>query len=439
MHTLFRAMPAADPAHYVRGQYDGYRDIDGVAADSTHRDLRRAAPGDRQLALVGRAVLHPHRQAAAGHADRAAARLRPAAAAGLPRRHAPRRPSRCQLVVKLDPTTGVRLLRRGPARTRRSSPSRSASTWSSPTRAARGRRPTRCCCSRRCTATPRASPARTASRRPGASWRRCSTRRRRCTRTRRARGARRRPTRLLAGHGRWHDAVGGVMSDYDVIVIGSGAGGGTLVRRLAPSGKRILLLERGDWLPREPQNWRPRDVFVDNRYVSPGHLVRRATTSRSSRRCTTASAAPRSSTARRCTACARRTSASCATTTASRRRGRSSYDELEPYYTRAEQLYQVHGARGEDPDRAAGQRALPVPGRRATSRASSSSPTTSRRPGTTRSTRPCGVHARRGRHARTARACAARPATASRAWCTRSPTPRCSACARRSSTPTSRC
>ena len=58
------------------------------------------------------------------------------------------------------------------------------------------------------------------------------------------------------------------MSDYDVIVIGSGAGGGTLVRHLAPSGKRILLLERGDWLPREPQNWLARDVFVDNRYVS---------------------------------------------------------------------------------------------------------------------------------------------------------------------------
>jgi choline dehydrogenase-like flavoprotein len=58
------------------------------------------------------------------------------------------------------------------------------------------------------------------------------------------------------------------MSAYDVIVIGSGAGGGTLVRHLAPSGKRILLLERGDWLPREPQNWLARDVFVDNRYVS---------------------------------------------------------------------------------------------------------------------------------------------------------------------------
>ena len=59
------------------------------------------------------------------------------------------------------------------------------------------------------------------------------------------------------------------MSHYDVIVIGSGAGGGTLVHRLAPSGKRILLLERGDWLPREPQNWDAADVFVDNRYISP--------------------------------------------------------------------------------------------------------------------------------------------------------------------------
>ena len=45
------------------------------------------------------------------------------------------------------------------------------------------------------------------------------------------------------------------MDAYDVIIIGTGAGGGTLARHLAPSGKRILLLERGDWLPREPENW----------------------------------------------------------------------------------------------------------------------------------------------------------------------------------------
>ena len=56
--------------------------------------------------------------------------------------------------------------------------------------------------------------------------------------------------------------------EYDVIIVGSGAGGGTLAHRLAPSGKRVLILERGDWLPREPQNWDATAVFVDNRYVS---------------------------------------------------------------------------------------------------------------------------------------------------------------------------
>ena len=51
---------------------------------------------------------------------------------------------------------------------------------------------------------------------------------------------------------------------YDVIIIGTGAGGGTLAYRLAPSGKRILLLERGGYLPREKDNWDSRAVFVEN-------------------------------------------------------------------------------------------------------------------------------------------------------------------------------
>src|SRR4051812_30423323 len=58
-------------------------------------------------------------------------------------------------------------------------------------------------------------------------------------------------------------------SAYDVIIIGSGAGGGTLARRLAGSGKRILILERGDWLRREPENWDTAAVFIDGRYISP--------------------------------------------------------------------------------------------------------------------------------------------------------------------------
>ena len=56
---------------------------------------------------------------------------------------------------------------------------------------------------------------------------------------------------------------------YDVIIVGSGAGGGTLAHTLAPSGKRILILERGNFLPRETDNWSPGPVFVDEKYISP--------------------------------------------------------------------------------------------------------------------------------------------------------------------------
>ncbi len=53
---------------------------------------------------------------------------------------------------------------------------------------------------------------------------------------------------------------------YDVVIIGSGAGGGTLAWKLAPSGKRILLLERGGYLPRERDNWETAAVFVRAKY-----------------------------------------------------------------------------------------------------------------------------------------------------------------------------
>ena len=55
---------------------------------------------------------------------------------------------------------------------------------------------------------------------------------------------------------------------YDVIIIGTGAGGGTLALRLAPSGKKILLIERGPYLPREKENWLSKDVFVTTRYTT---------------------------------------------------------------------------------------------------------------------------------------------------------------------------
>ena len=55
-------------------------------------------------------------------------------------------------------------------------------------------------------------------------------------------------------------------SRYDIIIIGTGPGGGTLAHKLAPSGKKILLLERGGYIPREKDNWSSRTVFIENRY-----------------------------------------------------------------------------------------------------------------------------------------------------------------------------
>ena len=56
------------------------------------------------------------------------------------------------------------------------------------------------------------------------------------------------------------------MAHFDVVIIGSGAGGGTLAQRLAASGKSILILERGEQLPREAENWSSRAVFIEHRY-----------------------------------------------------------------------------------------------------------------------------------------------------------------------------
>ena len=53
---------------------------------------------------------------------------------------------------------------------------------------------------------------------------------------------------------------------YDVIIIGTGAGGGTLAYKLAPSGKRILLLERGGYVPREKDNWSTQATVKEGKY-----------------------------------------------------------------------------------------------------------------------------------------------------------------------------
>jgi choline dehydrogenase-like flavoprotein len=150
------------------------------------------------------------------------------------------------------------------------------------------------------------------------------------------------------------------MDAYDVIIIGTGAGGGTLARHLAPSGKKILLLERGDWLPREPANWLAHDVFVANRYVSPDtwydgrgnpfqpqvhYFVGGATKLYGA---ALYRLRPQDFGELR------------------HHDGISpawpiTYDELEPYYTQAEQLYEVHGARGEDPTEGHASAPYPFP------------------------------------------------------------------------------
>ena len=53
---------------------------------------------------------------------------------------------------------------------------------------------------------------------------------------------------------------------FDVVIVGSGAGGGTMAWALADSGARVLLLERGDHVPQEPENWDPAAVWRQLRY-----------------------------------------------------------------------------------------------------------------------------------------------------------------------------
>ena len=81
---VLRAMPAIDPERCVRGQYRGYTDVDGVAKDSYDRDLRRAAGGDRQLALGRGADLPAGGQGAARAGHRGAVVHPPGPVAGVP-------------------------------------------------------------------------------------------------------------------------------------------------------------------------------------------------------------------------------------------------------------------------------------------------------------------------------------------------------------------
>jgi len=64
-----------------------------------------------------------------------------------------------------------------------------------------------------------------------------------------------------------------VTEHYDIIIIGSGAGGGTMAHALASSGARILILERGDFVPQEEENWNPEAVWKHLRYQTKERWV----------------------------------------------------------------------------------------------------------------------------------------------------------------------
>ena len=145
---------------------------------------------------------------------------------------------------------------------------------------------------------------------------------------------------------------------YDVIIIGSGAGGGTLAHALASSGKRILLLERGDYLPRELDNWNPKPVFVDGKYISADTWFDR-------------DGKPFQPQVHYFVGGATKLYGAALYRLRPGDFGELkhaggispawplSYDDFEPWYSAAEQLYQVHGNAGEDPTE--GPRSAPYP------------------------------------------------------------------------------
>ncbi len=135
---------------------------------------------------------------------------------------------------------------------------------------------------------------------------------------------------------------------YDIVIIGTGAGGGTLLRALAPTGKRILVLERGGYLPRERENQSSEAVMVNARYKAketwldaagnPFHPSIHYWVGGNTKMYGAALIRFRERDFGQV-----------------RHYGGVSpawpigYAELEPYYAAAERLYHVHGARGSDP------------------------------------------------------------------------------------------
>ena len=135
---------------------------------------------------------------------------------------------------------------------------------------------------------------------------------------------------------------------YDIIIIGTGAGGGTLAYRLASTGKKILVLERGDFLPREKENWDAKEVFQKERYHTQerwydkdGKAFRPQTGYWVGGNTKVYGAALLRFRERDFDQVIHKDGISPAWDL--------KYQDFESYYTQAEVLYDVHGKRGEDP------------------------------------------------------------------------------------------
>lgn len=150
------------------------------------------------------------------------------------------------------------------------------------------------------------------------------------------------------------------VENYDVIIIGTGAGGGTIAYELASTGKKILILERGGFLPREKENWSAADVYLKERYhteelwfdkddkafrPSTGYWVGGNTK--------VYGAALLRMRDRDFEEVTHKDGISPAWAV--------KYDEFEPYYTKAEELYTVHGQSGQDPTEPSRSAEFPYP------------------------------------------------------------------------------
>lgn len=137
-------------------------------------------------------------------------------------------------------------------------------------------------------------------------------------------------------------------SHYDIIIIGSGAGGGTIAHALAPSGARLLILERGDFVPQEDENWDPAAVWKHLRYRTAERWLddRGQAFQPYTHYCVGGNTKFWGSVLYRLR---REDFQAVEHVDGVSPAWPIDYDTLAPYYDRAERLYHVHGEAGSDP------------------------------------------------------------------------------------------